>query len=593
MGIIRESLNFERGLEPRSSMKVGKSYLDQKIIDETDWAIDIEKHSFLYDIIDLIRDYRGYPILILKNKQQEVSWSYRAISKKGVFGDYQPTPEKALINLQKSIDTEIQKENDSHEIWKTSLKTNEAQNFERGMDPKNSMQIGLQFKKQLVEKMQGSYDRGYSSQNEEHWGFTPKLWHATIQKILYPTTKIEITDQYILINAPSFTYRNFRIIYESLNFISGGSGDSNWSIKGVEWNTLPHIGKLTFANSKATNESINFERGMDPKRAMKIGEEKLIDEIDWDVNIRHTDFNKPTEVIKFIRDYKGYPVIVVKFYHEVEKKDMYIGVSISNLGRTQFAKTPKIAERDIKRTIDNILHRHRQDESLNFERGMDPKRALSLGKFSGSKKEVEEKILKLMNEIVSDPSWEGDLNYIDSVIIDKWTDGSWNIEIGTPHHFTQFGKEIKKILKEIGIETFGRIDTFVRGDYRYYQLPIKPLPITESLDFERGMEPKKSMGIGLTAVEKKIIEVTDWSENLEGVLQVADIIKIIPDFRGFPIVILKLQPSNFAVGQEPYLGISPITRTDLVETEEIAVHDAKIDIENHYIRERDKKILYP
>ena len=115
----------------------------------------------------------------------------------------------------------------------------------------------------------------------------------------------------------------------------------------------------------------------------------------------------------------------------------------------------------------------------------------------------------------------------------------------------------------------------------------------ESLDFERGLEPKKFMGIGLTAVEKKIIEVTDWYQNLEEVLLVADIVKVIRDFRGFPIIIIKLRPEEFAVGQELYKGISPVDKTDLVETEEIAIHDAKIDIENYYIREKDKKILYP
>ena len=58
---------------------------------------------------------------------------------------------------------------------------------------------------------------------------------------------------------------------------------------------------------------------------------------------------------------------------------------------------------------------------------------------------------------------------------------------------------------------------------------------------------------------------------------------------GIPIVILKLHPEKFAVNQEPYMGISTVDKTSFVETEEIAEHDAKIDIENHYIRERDKK----
>jgi hypothetical protein len=145
VGLVRENINFERGLEPKTSMSVGKSHLDREIMEETDWAIDLEKHAFIYDIVNLIKDYRGYPILILKNKQQESSWTYRAISRVGVFGDYQPTPEKALINLMKSIDNELRKEDDSHKIWKVLLRKNESVNFERGIDPKDALELGKKF----------------------------------------------------------------------------------------------------------------------------------------------------------------------------------------------------------------------------------------------------------------------------------------------------------------------------------------------------------------------------------------------------------------------------------------------------------------
>jgi hypothetical protein len=117
--------------------------------------------------------------------------------------------------------------------------------------------------------------------------------------------------------------------------------------------------------------------------------------------------------------------------------------------------------------------------------------------------------------------------------------------------------------------------------------------LKESLNFERGLEPKKSMGIGLTVLDKKIIEETNWSENLDNILQVADIVKLIRNYQNYPILIIKFRPENFAVGQELYIGISPADKTDMVETEEIAIHDAKIDIENYYIREKYKKTLYP
>jgi len=104
--IVKESINFERGLDPKTSMDVGKSHLDRKILKETDWAIDIDKHGFIYEIIELIRNYKGYPILVLRNKQHE-SWPYRAISVRGAFGDYQLTPEKALDQVKKIIDGQL------------------------------------------------------------------------------------------------------------------------------------------------------------------------------------------------------------------------------------------------------------------------------------------------------------------------------------------------------------------------------------------------------------------------------------------------------------------------------------------------------
>ncbi len=327
--IVRENINFERGLDPKTSMAVGKSHLDRKILEETDWAIDVEQHAFLYEIIELIRDYKGYPILVLKNKQQE-SWPYRAISVRGAFGDYHPTPEKALKQIKSIID---------------------------GM----------------------------------------------------------------------------------LNPL---------------------------------RESLDFERGLKPLKALKIGREAQAESFK-----------------NFIEDYLR---------------------------------------------------------------------------------------------------WNGA-----RVVIN---------DDGTFSYFCFPGQSVRKYILE-AIHEYGdggkykvnAIDLTSRGDpdggeeHEYLISPKKSQTLKEDINFERGLEPKKAMGIGLTALEKKILEVTDWHENLEQVLQVADVVKIVHDFRGFPIAIIKLKPENFAVGQELFTGISPVDKTDFVETAEIAEHDAKIDIENYYIRERDLK----
>jgi hypothetical protein len=154
-------------------------------------------------------------------------------------------------------------------------------------------------------------------------------------------------------------------------------------------------------------EAQEFQRGLDPKRSMKIGEEALIDQIDWDVNVRHTDFNRPTEIIKFIRNYHGYPIVIVKFYHEVSKKDVYIGVSTSGLGRTKFCSSPEVAEFNIKRTIQrNRIKNQVKNESLDFERGLDPKDTMKIGRVG------ERDIKKVLDRLVEIRGGSYEINYI-------------------------------------------------------------------------------------------------------------------------------------------------------------------------------------
>src|ERR1035437_1625134 len=80
---------------------------------------------------------------------------------------------------------------------------NEFQNINKDLNPLDSLNIGMQFKKHLIDRMKESYRRGYSSQNKKDWGFSSQLWHATIKKILSSSTKIDITDYEIIISSSS------------------------------------------------------------------------------------------------------------------------------------------------------------------------------------------------------------------------------------------------------------------------------------------------------------------------------------------------------------------------------------------------------
>ena len=66
MKIVKETINFERGQDPIKSMDIGQTLLDKKFIEEINW--DFGTLDDNDEIIELIKDYRGYPILILRNK---------------------------------------------------------------------------------------------------------------------------------------------------------------------------------------------------------------------------------------------------------------------------------------------------------------------------------------------------------------------------------------------------------------------------------------------------------------------------------------------------------------------------------------------
>jgi hypothetical protein len=106
MKIVQENLNFERGLESKKAINIGKAKLDKDIIENTNWVIDLDKHGFHYEIIDLIRDYRGYPILILKHKQADYR-GYIGISRRGVFGETRATAKADLKDVKRVVDADI------------------------------------------------------------------------------------------------------------------------------------------------------------------------------------------------------------------------------------------------------------------------------------------------------------------------------------------------------------------------------------------------------------------------------------------------------------------------------------------------------
>jgi hypothetical protein len=159
MGIVRENINFERGMEPKQSMDLG---LVAK------W-MSIKKD----DILEIKRDFTT-------NSQNEIDDDSRYnIFKEGNFFGVEMSAQKyddGCIGFTGYTDDGVVRSSDDIFIWGTPLQIDqrfeiihqgiqESINFERGIDPKDSMKIGRVGEREirkalnrLVEIRGGSYE---------------------------------------------------------------------------------------------------------------------------------------------------------------------------------------------------------------------------------------------------------------------------------------------------------------------------------------------------------------------------------------------------------------------------------------------------
>ena len=146
---------------------------------------------------------------------------------------------------------------------------------------------------------------------------------------------------------------------------------------------------------KLVREHIEFERGVNPKKGLRIGqseiERKMIENAEWDY-----DFPKDDIVETFV--YKGYPVAIIKrqWYNILNRADEYAGMSIRDItafgnNRLTWYKRKGWAKKKITGIIDEIdfwkqYKREKIDkkgnieESIDFEREGTPFDKLQIGK---------------------------------------------------------------------------------------------------------------------------------------------------------------------------------------------------------------------
>ena len=221
--IVKEHINFERGLDPKDAMSIGDKHI-RKInkICELIYNSGIEADEVSPNAVQYVCDEFNYP---------------------------------EFSNLTTEEIVEI---SDKYDEWLLNNKVTESYNFERGLDPKDAMQIGL-MKSITIDTAVDIKSDGTIDTDEGGIFFLKYL-------------------------------KKHNISYKIIDIDGGNGGCPIIKYIGLK-DDLKRLLKIQFGLSEYEiddylNESYNFERGLDPKRSMDIGQQRVLkneaEKIDWD-----------------------------------------------------------------------------------------------------------------------------------------------------------------------------------------------------------------------------------------------------------------------------------------------------------------------
>lgn len=263
--------------------------------------------------------------------------------------------------------------------------------------------------------------------------------------------------------------------------------------------------------AKLVNENISFERGQDPKSSMDIGTQKIhrdiIDNTPWSANLSPEVY----DIVTLIPDYMGHPILVVKMKDPITNKHLpYSAVSDLSGTFSTLEESPESAIKAVENRIKRIKGpklRYSVDESVNFERGQDPKDSMRIG--------INANVMKFLQWVKNDfqlnkdhPDYFGYINL-------GYTGGEDYIfkDPEMQDGYERFVKDYKKylpIMKEMGLYITSKPDieeTIISDDSILDGYAHKVL---ESINFERGNDPRDSMRIGKKAALKQDASKIDW-----------------------------------------------------------------------------------
>jgi len=548
---VDEAQNFERGIEPAKSMNVGMSkriselienLLKYEQIEKSDRILEIrfypdivsfgcdsddwdEKEAIIY-IRDLIKQFGLDPFIILSPVKVfrpmgviDFLFDLTELGKK-------VSPIKRFYILSGG---EVESQNNDHTSFQAlfgAKKLEEAYHFQRGRDPKRSIQIGQHWNKtksqlsaEIVKRVEDeckslvkavsdlAIAKGYSSSSDYVFTAYPPEGGTKVDDEIEEAIKLvedkvsEIMEEY-----PFDTSKDDLALNELVNFMVVGEppyGTLRTEIEAVLDNSL---------------KESRFERGIDPKESMNIGQkgmkQKLLDmrypalknSSVWKKDWEDLDalFNFPGVKVHFVGD-KVKVIIPKKVPLHLRTSLFQLPIMI-NFEKERIKKFVTTQDRDSE---GNTYETFKILESANFERGLNPKEMMDIGR-DRSDAPDEQIFLRMHEEASKSPNFQyvTDINWKNEepvftikskkIITVKRTFRDYENEfregyVNEPELFTIY------LTKDQGVTMFNDLtnDEYENLTFKEFLKITNCRSIKESVNFERGKDVKKSMDIGL------------------------------------------------------------------------------------------------
>lgn len=523
--IIKEYIEFERGQNPKKSLRIGVHHLIPQIIEKFEESpfeltrrgevLDLEQKyevspenfhnpaghpKYDWEFVYIMEDFEVSILYMIDLNNGEIlrkmkvsnpridaeyidneNWKITSLNPDKIYEEIDQ--DYALIDIADAAEylwDMYQKQIEEEEFEDEEI--DESLDFERGKTPE-----------QIKGDLRGHFRPGEILLRPDN-GYSPHQTIMVFKRITPPDYAGEqyyevATLGYINTKGEVKTYGSSRFAMDDSNKGNMVSIDTKTRFPNKEeellikrflnkskiWKIKEAIGIYPILNGKSLSltESIDFVRGQEnPLDSLEIG--RVLERIKEQVMEIGPDIAQKTSL--------GWLVTQVKFVEGIpEGQVIWNSKSLKDLTESGWKKLFREMKEIKSKMFPNMK------EGLEFNRGMDPRDSMEIGR-------IEERREALIDWIIEqDPM--------------KWTGSSVLAPFITRRHPHPWGWDMKKF-EDASLMELNRIKEYIEKweavDKKYNVFDGPASKVHERLDFERGMDPKQSMDIGRFAKIHKI-----------------------------------------------------------------------------------------